>query len=99
MTTSSSFKILRIRALLRLNGSLDGVEAILCKCGACAKESRLSRGHGLQDVPAGIQLTCPDCHASAEVLGSSIWMEWAEQLRRDRVLIAAGINPDDLYGP
>lgn len=30
---------------------------------------------------------------------ATIWVEWAEQLRRDRALLMAGLSPDDLYGP
>lgn len=99
MTTTSSFRIFRIRAVLRQNGSMDGVEAMFCKCEACGDQSRLSKGHGLQDVEEGVQLTCPACNATGVVPTAKIWAQWAEQLRRDRVLALAGIGSADLDSP
>ncbi|HYQ24232.1 hypothetical protein [Stenotrophomonas sp.] len=99
MTTPTSFRILRISALLRINGSLKNVEAVICNCQACGNESRLSAGVGLEEVPSGVQLTCPICRTSAEVPTAQFTAQWAEQLRRDRILTRAGIDPSDLYGP
>lgn len=99
MTTPVSFRILRISALLRANGSLEGVEAMICSCQACGDTSKLSRGLGLEDLPNGVQLTCPTCHQCADIPAPRIWAQWAEQLRRDRMLVRAGIDPRDLYGP
>lgn len=87
-----------MRGLLRINGSLARLEAVICGCQVCGKESRLSEGMGLQEVPTGLQLTCPTCHTSAQVPTAQIAAQWDEQLRRDRILIRAGITPDDLYG-
>jgi len=99
MTTSISLRILRIRALLRINGSLKSVETVICSCQLCGRECRLSAGRGLEEVATGVQLTCPTCHNSADVPTAQFSAQWEEQLRRDRILIRAGINPDDLYGP
>lgn len=82
MTTPTSFRILRIHALLRANGSFEGVEAMTCRCQACGKESKLSRTSGLEELPNVVQLTCPTCHQCADVPTPWIWAEWAEQLRR-----------------
>jgi hypothetical protein len=85
--------------VLRQNGSVEGVEAMHCKCGACGDESRLSRGHGLQETDEGVLLTCPACSATGLIPTTKIWADWAEQLRRDRTLALAGITQEDLNGP
>lgn len=99
MNTARPFTVFKIRALLRQNGSMVGVDAMYCKCGACGDEARLSRGHGLQETDEGVLLTCPACNATDLIPTTKIWADWAEQLRRDRTLALAGIVPDDLKRP
>lgn len=53
MTPSTAFRILRIRPLLRLNGTIERVESLQAKCGSCGDESRMSRGQGLTDAVGG----------------------------------------------
>lgn len=98
MSTSEAFKVLRIRAVLRQNGSLHGIEALLCRCETCGYESRPSKGQGLLDLPAGLQIRCLACGATGDIKTDVIWKLWAEQLRRDRILTMSGIDPEDLYG-
>lgn len=97
MTALSSFKILRIRPLLRQNGGLGGVDAAICKCGDCGKESRLSRGEGLSDSSEGLELACLGCGATCRISTEEVWALWGEQLRRDRILALSGIDPKSLY--
>lgn len=84
--------------MLRQNGSLHGIESLLCRCESCGYESRPFRGQGLLDLPAGLQITCIACGAMAEIKTEVLWNLWAEQLRRDRTLRMSGIDPEDLYG-
>ena len=99
MSPQSPFQILRIRSTFRLNGSFDEIEAVFCKCSACDYLARLSKAQGLANAPDRVVLTCPACDATADVPISELREKWAEQVRRDRLLWNAGIDPDDLYGP
>ncbi len=99
MTLSSAFRILRIRPLLRLNGTIDRVEALYCKCLHCGEEARYSEPGGLRHVETGIELTCPACGTSGTFTHAQLFATWVEQVRRDRVLALAGIDPEKLYGP
>ena len=96
MTPLTAFRILRIRPLLRLNGTIEQVEALHSKCGSCGDESRMSRGCGLADVEGGVQLTCPACRATGILSVDQAWILWAEQMRQDRILALAGLTPEDL---
>lgn len=96
MTPSTAFRVLRIRPLLRLNGMIERVETLQVKCGACGDESRRSRGYGLADVEGGVELTCPGCGVTGILTGDQAWILWAEQMRQDRILALAGVEPDDL---
>lgn len=96
MTPSTAFRVLRIRPLLRLNGTIERVETLHAKCGACGDESRMSRGYGLADVEGGVELTCPACRATGILTGDQAWILWGEQMRKDRILALAGLTPDDL---
>jgi len=89
---------LQTNALLRLNGNITGVKALLSKCEGCDKEARLSRDQGIVELSHGLQLTCPFCGVSIEVTTAKIFEIWKEQLRRDLMLSKIGIDPDDLYG-
>lgn len=82
---------------MRQNGALQGVDAAICKCGDCGKESLLSRGKGLSDSSKGLELTCPGCQAVGGISTEKVWALWAEQLRRDRILALTGIDPESLY--
>lgn len=99
MTRSTAFRILRIRPLLRLNGTIEKVEALLAKCGSCGDESRMSLGCGLAEVDGGMELTCPACRATGLLTVDQAWILWGEQVRKDRILALAGLTPDDLYRP
>lgn len=99
MFPQSPFQVLRIRSTLRLNGSFDEIEAVFCKCSACGHVARLSKAQGLAHAPDVIVLTCPTCDGTADVPISEFRQKWAEQVRRDRLLWGAGIDPDELYGP
>lgn len=99
MTSSAAFRILRIRPLLHLNGTIKRVESIQSKCNACGDESRMSRGCGLWDVEEGVQLTCPACNAQGLLSDSQAWIHWREQMRQDRILALAGLEPKDLDLP
>lgn len=99
MTTSRAFRILRIRPVLQLNGTMDGIASIQSKCTACGDESRMSRGCGLEDTDGGVKLTCLGCGATDVLTFEDARLCWQEQARRDRVLALAGIVPQDLYGP
>ena len=99
MSTQSPFRILRIRSTLHANGSFDEIEAIFCQCAACDHVARVSKDQGMAQAPDSIVLTCPACRATAELPISGLREKWAEQVRRDRLLWVAGIDPDDLYGP
>ena len=98
MTPPTAFRILRIRPLLRLNGTIERVETLQAKCGACGDESRMSRGCGLSDILGGVQLTCPACSTTGILTVDQAWILWGEQMRKDRILALAGLTPDDL-GP
>lgn len=99
MTTPTAFRILRIRPLLRLNGTIERIETLQAKCGACGDESRMSRGMGLVDVEDGVELTCPACRVTGTLTTDQAWLLWGEQMRQDRILALAGLAPDDLYRP
>jgi len=99
MTPSTAFRILRIRPLLRLNGTIERLEALHAKCGSCGDESRMSRGCGLSDVEGGVQLTCPACSTTGILTVDQAWILWGEQMRKDRILALAGLEPDDLDRP
>ncbi|HGK7302382.1 TPA: hypothetical protein ACJ509_000207 [Stenotrophomonas maltophilia] len=99
MTSPSAFRILRIRPLLRLNGTIDRVEALHCKCLHCADEARYSEPGGLRQVESGIELTCPACSTTGAFTNAQLFAAWVQQVRRDRVLALAGIDPEKLYGP
>lgn len=96
MTFPAAFRILRIRPLLRLNGTIERVEMLQAKCSACGDESRMFRGCGLADVEGGVELTCPACRVTWILSADRAWSLWGEQMRRDRVLALAGLTPDDL---
>lgn len=96
MTSPAAFRILRIRPLLRLNGTIERVETLQAKCGACGDESRMFRGCGLVDVDGGVELTCPACRVTGILSTDRAWSLWGEQMRQDRVLALAGLTPDDL---
>ena len=87
MTPPSAFRILRIRPLLRLDGTIDRVEALHCKCPHCGDEARYS------------ELTCPACGTTGRFSNAQLFAAWVQQVRRDRVLALAGIDPEKLYGP
>lgn len=99
MTPSSAFRILRIRPLLRLNGTIDRVEALQCKCLHCADEARYSEPGGLGHVESGIELTCPACGTTGMFTNAELLAAWIQQVRRDRVLALAGIDAETLYMP
>jgi len=96
MTPLTAFRILRIRPLLRLNGTIEQVETLHAKCGSCGDESRMCRGHGLAEVEGGVELTCPACQVTGILTVDQAWILWAEQMRQDRILALAGLTPEDL---
>ncbi|AVO29563.1 hypothetical protein C6Y55_06270 [Stenotrophomonas maltophilia] len=96
MTPSTAFRILRIRPLLRLNGTIERVESLQAKCGSCGDESRMSRGQGLTDAVGGVELTCPACAVTGILTVDQAWVLWGEQMRKDRILALAGLVPEDL---
>lgn len=99
MTSPQVFRILRIRPILQLNGTMEGVASLQSKCTACGDESRMSRGCGLEDLDGGVKLTCLGCQATEVLTFEDARILWQEQMRRDRVLALAGIVPDDLKRP
>jgi len=99
MTPPSAFRILRIRPLLRLDGTIDRVEALHCKCTHCGDEARYSEPGGLRHVGSEIELTCPACGTTGRFTNAQLFAAWVQQVRRDRVLALAGIDPEKLYGP
>lgn len=99
MTPPTAFRILRIRPLLRLNGTIERVETLHAKCGSCGEESRMSHGMGLADVEGGVELTCPGCSARGTLTVDQVWILWGDQMRRDRILALAGLTPEDLDRP
>ena len=99
MIFSPAFRILRIRPLLRLNGTIDRLEALHCKCLQCGDEARYSEPGGLRHVESGIELTCPACGTTGAFTNAQLFATWVQQVRRDRVLALAGIDPETLYGP
>lgn len=99
MASPAAFRILRIRPLLRLNGTIERVETLQAKCGACGAESRMFRGCGLADVDGGVELTCPACRVTGILSTDLAWSLWGEQMRQDRVLALTGLTgltPHDL---
>jgi len=99
MTPSPAFRILRIRPLLRLNGTIHRVEALHCKCLRCGREARYSEPGGLRHAESGIELTCRACNNFGIFTNAQLLAAWVQQVRRDRVLALAGIDPEKLYGP
>lgn len=99
MTNTQVFRILRIRPLLQLNGTMEGIASLQSKCTACGDESRMSKGCGIEDMDGGVILTCLGCKATYVLTFEEARLCWQEQARRDRVLALAGIVPQDLYGP
>lgn len=99
MTPSNAFRIFRIRPLLQLNGTIEQVQSLQAKCGACGDESRLAQGAGLADVRGGVELTCPRCKATGVLTTEQAWLFWGEQMRQDRVLALARLTSDDLKSP
>ena len=99
MTPPSAFRILRIHPLLRLDGTIDRVEALHCKCLQCADEARYSEPGGLRHVQSDTELTCPACGTTGRFSNAQLFAAWVQQVRRDRVLALAGIDPEKLYGP
>lgn len=99
MTNPQAFRILRIRPILQLGGTMEGIISLQSKCAACGNESRMSTGRGLEDLDAGVKLTCLACQATDVLTFEEARMLWREQMRRDRVLALAGIVPDDLKRP
>lgn len=99
MTTSRAFRILRIRPVLQLNGTMDGIASLQSRCIACGDESRMSRGCGLEVAEGGVKLTCLGCKAAEVLTFEDARLCWQEQMRRDRVLALAGIVPEDLKRP
>lgn len=99
MTPSNAFRVLRIRPLLHLNGTIERVESLQVKCGSCRDESRMSRGCGLADVAGGVELTCPACKVTGILTINQAWILWGEQMRQDRILALAGLTPEDLDRP
>ncbi|MGO4717885.1 hypothetical protein AB4071_01975 [Stenotrophomonas sp. 2MCAF14_2] len=99
MTSPQVFRILRIRPILQLNGTMEGIASLQSKCTACGDESRMSKGCGLEEAEGGFKLTCLGCKAT-EILTLEVALgHWHEQTRRDRILALAGIVPDDLKRP
>lgn len=96
MTYLTAFRILRIRPLLRLNGTIERVEMLQAKCGACGDESRMFRGCGLADGEGGVELTCPACKVTETLSTERAWNLWGKQMKRDRILALAGLTPEDL---
>jgi len=99
MTPSSAFRILRIRPLLRIDGTVDRVEALNCKCPNCGDEARYSAPGGMRQMGPDVQLTCPACGNTGMFTNAQLFAAWVQQVRRDRVLALAGIDPEKLYGP
>ncbi|MGG6341593.1 hypothetical protein ACQ5SB_20990 [Stenotrophomonas geniculata] len=99
MTPPTAFRILRIRPILQLNGTMEGIASLQSKCTACGDESKMSNGCGLEEADGGVRLTCLGCKAT-EILTLEVALgHWREQTRRDRILALAGIVPDDLKRP
>lgn len=96
MTPPIAFQILRIRPSLYLNGTIERVESLQVKCGACGGESHMSRGYGLAEVVGGVELTCPACNVAGILTTNEAWILWGEQLKKDRILALAGLTPEDL---
>ncbi|EJP76877.1 hypothetical protein A1OC_01680 [Stenotrophomonas maltophilia Ab55555] len=99
MAPLNAFRILRIRPLLQLNGTIEQVQSLQAKCGACGDESRLAQGAGLADVRGGVELTCPRCKVTGVLTTEQAWLLWGEQMRQDRILALAGLMPNDLKLP
>jgi len=99
MHPSPTFQILRIRPLLRLDGTVDRVEVLHCKCHTCGTDSRYSEPGGFRHVESDIELTCPTCSATGMFTNAQLFATWVEQVRRDRMLVLAGIDAEKLYGP
>lgn len=99
MTPSTAFRIIRIRPLLRLNGTIEQVQSLQAKCGACGDESRMAQGAGLAAVKGGVELTCPNCKVTGILTTEQAWFLWGEQMKQDRILALAGLTPEDLERP
>lgn len=99
MTPPTAFRILRIRPLLHLNGTIEKVQSLQAKCGACGDESRMALGAGLAAVEGGVELTCPKCKVTGILTTEQAWFLWGEQMRQDRILALAGLTPEDLDRP
>lgn len=96
MTPPNAFRILRIRPLLHLNGTIEQVQSLQAKCGACGDESRMALGAGLANVESGVELTCRSCKVTGILTTEQAWILWGEQMRKDRILALAGLTPEDL---
>ncbi|WP_295521378.1 hypothetical protein [uncultured Stenotrophomonas sp.] len=99
MNLPSAFRVLRIRPLLRLNGTVERVEVLHGACANCGHEARYSQPGGLRQVGLDIELTCAHCGNTGTLTEARIFAAWVQQVRRDRVLVLAGIDPEALYGP
>ncbi|AWH53242.1 hypothetical protein C1924_08645 [Stenotrophomonas sp. ESTM1D_MKCIP4_1] len=99
MNAPSAFRVLRIRPLLRPNGTVERVEALHCACASCGSERRYSEPGGLRQVGPDIELICPDCGSTGMLSEARMFAAWVQQVRRDRVLVLAGLDPEALYGP
>ncbi len=99
MSPPPAFRVLRIRPLLRLNGTIERVDALHCKCPNCGDEARYSEPGGLKHVGPDFELTCPACRTLGTLTEAEVLALWVQQVRRDRVLALAGIDPEQLYGP
>ncbi len=99
MNPPSAFRVLRIRPLLHPNGTVERVEALHCTCTTCGNEARYSEPGGLRQVGPDIELTCPACANTGMLTEARLFAAWVQQVRRDRVLALAGLDPEKLYGP